>query len=195
MTNLLIGVGFLVFGVVVMMLGVGVAYWFYRRQVSEEEEENSRFFAEGVRDRLREDSQFVFIIVASLLGVFAQQVSLAALLFFLAGLVLTAVSVKMAPPDWIEDKEDEEDEEDDPEPVPESDPQHIDPAGDLADAVESGDLDLSLADEQDAEDLREFVEAAESGELGPIDPGLEEQVRIVRALLDDRDGDTNEGDS
>jgi hypothetical protein len=27
----------------------------------------------------------------------------------------------------------------DPEPVPESDPRHIDPAGDLADAVESGD--------------------------------------------------------
>jgi len=77
--------------------------------------------------------------------------------------------------------------EDDTDPVPETDPRHIDPAGDLADAVESGDLDLSLADDQDAEDLREFVEAAESGELGPIDPGLEAQVRIVRALLDDLD--------
>ena len=76
---------------------------------------------------------------------------------------------------------------DDTDPVPDTDPRHIDPAGDLADAVESGDLDLSLADDQDAEDLREFVEAAESGELGPIDPGLEAQVRIVRALLDDLD--------
>ncbi|MGQ3331186.1 hypothetical protein [Halorubrum sp. FL23] len=78
---------------------------------------------------------------------------------------------------------------DDPEPTPESDPKHIDPAGDLADAVESGDLDLSLADDQDAEDLRAFVDAAERGELGPVDPGLEAQVRIARALLDDMEGD------
>jgi len=80
-------------------------------------------------------------------------------------------------------------EEDTAEPVPESDPRHIDPAGDLADAVESGDLDLSLADDQDAEDLRAFVDAAERGELGPVDPGLEAQVRIARALLDDMEGD------
>jgi hypothetical protein len=89
---------------------------------------------------------------------------------------------------------------DDPEPGPESDPRHIDPAGDLADAVESGDLDLSLADDQDAADLRAFVDAAESGELGPVDPGLEAQVRIARALLarshlDDLDRDGEEGDS
>ena len=75
-------------------------------------------------------------------------------------------------------------------PVPESDPRHIDPAGDLADAVENGDLDLSLADDQDADELRAFVDAAEAGELGPVDPGLEAQVRIVRALLDD-DADTD----
>ena len=94
------------------------------------------------------------------------------------------------------DSEDTPDEWDDPhdapEPVPDTDPRHIDPAGDLADAVESGDLDLSLADDADAEDLREFVDAAERGELGPVDPGLEAQVRIVRALLedvDDGDGD------
>ena len=80
-------------------------------------------------------------------------------------------------------------EEDAGDPVPDTDPQHIDPAGDLADAVESGDLDLSLADDQDAADLRAFVDAAESGELGPVDPGLEAQVRIARALLDDLDGD------
>ena len=60
------------------------------------------------------------------------------------------------------------------------------PAGDLADAVESGDLDLSLADDQDAEDLRELVDAAESGDLGAVDPGLEAQVRIARALLEDK---------
>jgi hypothetical protein len=78
-------------------------------------------------------------------------------------------------------------EDDGAEPVLESDPQHIDPAGDLADAVESGEIDLSLADDQDAADLREFVDAAESGELGPVDPGLEAQVRIVRALLADLD--------
>ena len=71
--------------------------------------------------------------------------------------------------------------------VPDSDPRHIDPAGDLADAVESGDLDLSPADDADAEDLREFVDAAERGELGPVDPGLEAQVRVARALLDDLD--------
>jgi hypothetical protein len=73
--------------------------------------------------------------------------------------------------------------------APDTDPQHIDPAGDLADAVESGDLDLPLADDADAEDLRAFVDAAESGELGPVDPGLEAQVRIARALFDDLDGD------
>jgi hypothetical protein len=77
----------------------------------------------------------------------------------------------------------------DPDGTPDTDPRHIDPAGDLAEAVESGDLDLSLADDQDAEDLRAFVDAAERGELGPVDPGLEAQVRIARALLgDDADG-------
>ena len=81
----------------------------------------------------------------------------------------------------------DDDAEDDPEPVPDTDPRHIDPAGDLADAVESGDLDLSLADDQDADDLREFLDAAEAGEFGPVDPGLEAQVRIARALLDDDD--------
>ena len=76
--------------------------------------------------------------------------------------------------------------------APDTDPQHIDPAGDLADAVESGYLDLSLADDQDAEDLRAFVDAAERGELGAVDPGLEAQVRIARALLDDLDDEQHE---
>jgi len=90
-----------------------------------------------------------------------------------------------------DDADHEADADDGPEPVPESDPRHIDPAGDLADAVESGDLELSLADDADAEDLRAFVDAAESGELGPVDPGLEAQVRIARALL----GDLDDGDA
>jgi len=94
-----------------------------------------------------------------------------------------------------DDTDREEDAGDAPEPAdvdrdgtPDTDPRHIDPAGDLADAVESGDLDLSLADDQDAEELREFVDAAERGELGTVDPGLEAQVRIARALLDDMEG-------
>ena len=89
-------------------------------------------------------------------------------------------------------RDDDAEEAADPGPVPESDPQHIDPAGDLAAAVESGDLDLSLDDDTDAEDLRAFVDAAESGELGPVDPGLEAQVRIARALLDDLDDGEHE---
>lgn len=72
--------------------------------------------------------------------------------------------------------------------IPDTDPRHIDPAGDLADAVESGDLDLELDDEQDPEDLREFLRRAEAGEFD-ADPGLEATVRIVRSLLDDADGE------
>lgn len=70
----------------------------------------------------------------------------------------------------------------DAEPVPDSDPQHIDPAGDLADLVESGDLEIELDDNQDTDELREFVERAEAGEFD-ADPGLEATVRIARALL------------
>lgn len=71
--------------------------------------------------------------------------------------------------------------------VPDSDPAHIDPAADLADAVEGGDLELTLDDEQEVEELREFVERAEAGEFDPVDPGLEATVRIVRSLLADLD--------
>ena len=74
--------------------------------------------------------------------------------------------------------------------VPDSDPDHIDPAGDLADVVESGDMDIELSDEQDAEELREFVERAEAGEFDlRADPGLEATVRIARAILDGQDTD------
>jgi hypothetical protein len=70
--------------------------------------------------------------------------------------------------------------------VPDSDPRHLDPAGDIADAVESGKFDIDLADDQSREELREFVERAEAGEFDlRADPGLEATVRIARALLDD----------
>ena len=74
----------------------------------------------------------------------------------------------------------------DAEPVPDSDPRHIDPAGDLADLVESGDLEIELDDEQDVDELRELVERAEAGEFD-ADPGLEATVRIARAMLEDVD--------
>ena len=77
--------------------------------------------------------------------------------------------------------------ENDPEAsVPDSDPRHLDPAGDLADAVESGDLDLSLDPDQDTEELREFLDRVEAGEFD-ADPSLEATARIVRSILDDVD--------
>ena len=72
--------------------------------------------------------------------------------------------------------------------VPDSDPRHVDPAGDMADAVESGEFDISLAEEQSEEELREFLERVDAGEFEP-DPGLEATVRIVRTLLDDGAGE------
>jgi hypothetical protein len=75
--------------------------------------------------------------------------------------------------------------------VPDSDPRHIDPAGDIADAVESGAFNIQMAEEQSEEELREFVRKAEAGEFDlRADPGLEATVRIARAILeqsDDRD--------
>jgi ankyrin repeat protein len=72
--------------------------------------------------------------------------------------------------------------------VPGSDPRHIDPAGGLADAVESGDLNLELDEAQDREELRAFLDAVNRGEYDPVDPSLEATVRIVRALLEDGEG-------
>jgi len=85
------------------------------------------------------------------------------------------------------DDADREERDVNPRPVPESDPRHIDPASDLCDAVKSGDVDLSLADDQDAKDHQAFIDVVKSGELGPVDPGVEAQVRIARTLLDDPD--------
>ena len=74
--------------------------------------------------------------------------------------------------------------------VPDTDPRHIDPAGDLAAAFENGDLSAELVDTDDAGELREFVERAEAGEFDlRADPGLEATVRIVRALLANSDTD------
>lgn len=70
--------------------------------------------------------------------------------------------------------------------VPDSDPRHIDPAGDMADAVESGEFDIQLAEEQSREELEAFLAKVEAGEFEP-DPGLEATVRIVRALLENND--------
>jgi hypothetical protein len=58
------------------------------------------------------------------------------------------------PDDETGDAVDEWDDLDGDMSTPDTDPRHIGPAGDLADAVESGGLDLSLAADADAEDLR-----------------------------------------
>ena len=76
------------------------------------------------------------------------------------------------------------DESDGADGVPDSDPRHLDPAGDIADLVESGGFDIDLADDQDPEELREFIRRAEAGEFGD-DPGVEATVRIARAILDE----------
>jgi len=78
--------------------------------------------------------------------------------------------------------------QDDPDGVPDSDPRHIDPAGEIASAVESGEVDIGIAEDQSREELEQFLERVDAGEFEP-DPGLEATVRIVRALLDDGDGD------
>lgn len=54
----------------------------------------------------------------------------------------------------------------------------------LADAVEAGEFDIQLAQEQSEAELRRFLAQVEAGEFEP-DPGLEATVRIVRSLLDD----------
>ncbi len=65
-----------------------------------------------------------------------------------------------------------------------TDPRHLDPAGDLAELVESGELELSLGDDADREELRAFIETVETSD-GPVDPGDEAVVRIARELLSD----------
>lgn len=70
--------------------------------------------------------------------------------------------------------------------VPDTDPRHIDPAGEFAAAVEHGEFDLALQqiDDADRVALEDFLDRAEAGEFGTT-PGVEAVVRIVRALLDE----------
>jgi len=72
--------------------------------------------------------------------------------------------------------------------LPDSDPRHLDPAGDFASLVENGDVEIALADDADREELEDFLARAEAGEFG-ADPGVEATVRIVRSLLDDGESD------
>jgi hypothetical protein len=63
--------------------------------------------------------------------------------------------------------------------TPDSDPEHIDPAGDLADLIETGEQNIQLFEEQDPEKLREFIESVENSD-SPPDPGTNAIVRIAR---------------
>lgn len=67
--------------------------------------------------------------------------------------------------------------------TPDTDPRHIDPAGDLADMVDEHVTDVELGDDTDPDELREFIDAVEAGEFGPITPDLEAQVQIARTIL------------
>jgi len=67
-----------------------------------------------------------------------------------------------------------------------SDPRHLDPGGKVADLVESGDVDIELADDQDPDELRDFIDEVENSD-DPVDPGTVATVRIARALLEDTD--------
>lgn len=70
-------------------------------------------------------------------------------------------------------------------------------ARNIADSVESGTFDAGLFEDADREDIEAFLERADTGEFGPVDPGLEEAVRIARNLLEtDTKRDTDaRGDS
>lgn len=71
--------------------------------------------------------------------------------------------------------------------VPDSNPAHFDPAALMADLIEEATFELE--NNRDIDELREFIEAAENGELGEIEPGVEAQVRMARSILEDVDGD------
>jgi len=70
--------------------------------------------------------------------------------------------------------------------TPDTDPDHIDPAGDIADLLEDGDHDVQLSDNQDPEDLQEFIQHIEDSDQ-PADPGTNAMVRIAKTMLDDED--------
>ena len=66
--------------------------------------------------------------------------------------------------------------------TPDSDPDHIDPAGDLADYIESNELNIQLSEDQDPEELQAFIKSVENSDE-PADPGTNAVVRIAREIL------------
>jgi hypothetical protein len=72
--------------------------------------------------------------------------------------------------------------------TPDTDPDHIDPAGDLASLIESDELNVELSEDQDPEELREFIKSVEDSDQ-PTDPGTNAAVRIARTMLDDADNE------
>ena len=74
-----------------------------------------------------------------------------------------------------------------PGPTPDTDPRHLDPAGDLADLFESGELGATVADNADREELEEWLARAEAGEFG-ADPGVDATARLARSVLEDGEG-------
>jgi hypothetical protein len=78
--------------------------------------------------------------------------------------------------------------QDDIDGVPDSDPDHIDPAGDVADLVEANIDNIKLDENQDVSELREFINSVENSE-DPVDPGTVATVRMARAMLKKIDND------
>ena len=72
--------------------------------------------------------------------------------------------------------------------TPDSDPDHLDPAGDVADLLEETNHGIQLADDQDPEQLREFIETVKNSDE-PTDPGTHATVRMARALLEQTEGE------
>jgi len=71
--------------------------------------------------------------------------------------------------------------------TPDSDPNHIDPAGDLADYIESNELNIQLSEDQDPEELQAFIKSVENSDE-PSDPGTNAVVRIAREILNNEEG-------
>jgi hypothetical protein len=70
--------------------------------------------------------------------------------------------------------------------TPDSDPDHIDPAGDIADLLEEGQHDVQLSPDQDPDELREFIQHIEDSDE-PAAPGTNAMVRIAKTMLEDAD--------
>jgi hypothetical protein len=60
----------------------------------------------------------------------------------------------------------------------------VDPFVVLASAYDAGEVDVSLAETTDREELRAFVKKARDGAL-PSDPGVDAIVYLFRSLLDE----------